>query len=101
MVSNWVKATSISREVQEIVYARDGGLCVFCGRRGLPEAHYIPRSKGGMGIEQNILTVCRDCHRLLDGSDRQRLLEMARIYLRSCYEDWDEADLVYSKWRTK
>lgn len=101
MVSNWKKATSISPEVKEAVLARDFGLCVFCGRRGLPEAHYIPRAKGGRGIEQNILTVCRDCHRRLDGIDRKRMLATARTYLKSCYNDWSEEDLVYSKWRNE
>ena len=101
MVSNWKKATSIPKEVKEAVLARDYGLCVFCGRQGFPEAHYISRAQGGKGIEQNILTVCRDCHKRLDGVDRKRMLKTAKIYLRSCYKDWNEADLVYSKWRTK
>ena len=77
---------------------RDGGRCVFCGRQGFPNAHYIPRSHGGLGIEENILTACVECHRRFDSTtDRKIYLDAARRYLSGCYEGWNEEELVYRK----
>ena len=93
------RACSISKKTKETVYKRDGGCCIFCGAPGLPEAHYVPRSHGGLGIEQNIITSCRPCHDKLDNStNRQQMLRSAAAYLRSCYPDWNEQKLVYDKW---
>ena len=60
MKSKRAKALDISKQVKEIVFARDKGKCVVCGNsyNVMPNAHYIPRSKGGLGIEQNIVTLC-------------------------------------------
>ena len=56
------KATSISKSVKKVVYKRDGGRCILCGRNnGEPVAHVIRRSQGGRGIEQNIVTLCPSC----------------------------------------
>ena len=44
------RACEISPAVKRAVAERDGGICVVCGRNvGLPEGHYIPRSKLGKG----------------------------------------------------
>lgn len=100
------EATDIPQEVKARVFSRDEGRCVWCGRSGayvLPEAHYIPRRKGGKGIEENILTLCRlTCHKQYDLGDRDRRENMRlhfREYLKSKYPDWNENDLVYKKWR--
>ena len=61
--SKRTKALAISPEVKERVYERDNGRCIWCGGRGIPNAHYIPRSLSGLGCEQNILTLCPACHR--------------------------------------
>ena len=98
--SKRAKALAISQNTKRIVYDRDEGLCVVCGRPGLPEAHYIPRSKGGLGIEQNIVTMCRDCHRMMDqgnGVTMEKLHSIVRNHLSSHYEGWSEDDLVYKK----
>ena len=93
------RATAISKATKEAVYERDEGCCIFCGRPGLPEAHYIPRSHGGLGIEQNIVTACRECHRRMDQTtDRPLYMAAAKEYLKSKYEDWNEEDLVFRKW---
>lgn len=93
------KATDIPKAVKDRVYERDGGCCVFCGRPGLPNAHYISRAHGGLGIEENILTACPDCHRRLDQStDRKRYLAAAEAYLRRVYQgSWDIERLIYKK----
>lgn len=92
------RATDIPRKVKEAVYRRDNGLCIFCGRPGLPEAHYIARSHGGLGIEQNIVTACRYCHERMDNSEwRSIYREVARDYLRARYQGWSEDNLIYHK----
>lgn len=93
------KACAISRKTKIRVYDRDEGRCIFCGRPGLPEAHVVPRSHGGLGIEENIVTACRPCHDMLDNSVfRQRMLEVAAEHLRQFYPDWNINDFIYEKW---
>ena len=109
MKSKRAKALDISKQVKEIVFARDKGKCVVCGNsyNVMPNAHYIPRSKGGLGIEQNIVTLCTEmtfnkCHRKYDfgtKKDRQEIGEKIKNYLKSKYDNWDEEDLIYKKWR--
>jgi hypothetical protein len=60
-------------------------------------AHYISRAQGGLGIEQNILTLCTKCHAKFDGADREEMRPVLRAHLKGCYEGWNEADLVYKK----
>lgn len=77
---------------------RDGGYCIVCGRPGSPWCHYISRAQGGLGIEQNIVTLCDKCHRRFDQSaDRAALKEVLANYLRSKYLGWDEKNLIYRK----
>lgn len=98
MKSKRTKALEIPKKVKERVYERDGGLCVMCGCVGMPNAHFIARSQGGLGIEENILTLCFNCHRQYDQSiNRKRMREYFREYLMSKYPDWDEEKLVYKK----
>lgn len=94
------KACAISKKTKEEVYKRDNERCIFCGAPGLPEAHVVPRSHGGLGCEENIVTVCRKCHDKLDNStDRQKMLQKAAEHLRQFYEGWNEDSLVYDKWQ--
>lgn len=98
MKSERTKALEISKEVKAAVWERDGGRCVLCGRRGNPEAHYISRGHDGLGIEQNILTLCRDCHRRYDQTiERKEIGAVLADYLRGHYPDWDPVDLIYRK----
>ena len=93
------RATDIPAKVRERVYERDGGRCIFCGSAGIPNAHYVPRSKGGLGVERNVLCACVMCHHLMDNSsDRKLFQERARNYLLSHYPSWNEKDLIYDKW---
>ena len=97
------KALDINPDVKERVWWRDSRQCVYCGRSGayvFPDAHYIPRSKGGLGIEENVLTLCRMCHDRYDNGDKfERLMMKLRFkeYLSTIYTDWDEKKLVYKK----
>ena len=81
--SRRAKATSSPPEVHEAVFVRDGGCCVWCGRKWpyvFPEAHYISRKKGGLGIPENILTLCRPCHDQYDHGDREDREDMKAFF---------------------
>ena len=103
MKSKRSKATDISQKVKEEVYERDNGLCIICGKPGQPNSHYIKRSKGGLGIPENIVTMCINCHNKYDnGYDsevREYIKNKTRKYLESKYENWKEEDLIFNKWR--
>ena len=92
------KATSISKEVRDIVLERDKH-CILCGTTyGITLAHFISRSSSGKGIEQNLACVCLECHRKLDQStERKAMLEVFERYLKRQYENWNVNDLKYRK----
>jgi len=92
------KAMQIPTAVKRKVLERDG-CCVVCGsNQGIPNAHYIARSHGGLGIEQNIVTLCINCHNAYDNSPMRRIIgQQIKEYLQSKYPDWDEQKLYYSK----
>lgn len=92
------KALEIPPRVKNAVQERDGGACVWCAKRGEPNAHYIPRSQGGKGIEENILSLCWDCHMRYDQSEhREEMRVFFKSYLMSKYPEWDEEKLIYKK----
>lgn len=56
--------TTISRDVKQLVWRRDGGACVRCGSRyELEYDHDIPVTKGGSNGPENIQLLCRPCNR--------------------------------------
>lgn len=92
------KALQISKNVKEAVYKRDGGMCVLCRRPGIPNAHFVSRAQGGLGIEENILTLCPDCHRRYDQTTHRSIFRpVLADYLRSKYPEWDDVELTYKK----
>ena len=93
------KACNISQKVKEAVWERDGHRCIYCGTsKSMPNAHFISRAKGGLGIEQNIVTLCQNCHYNYDMTDlRSHYKEYIKNYLMSKYPDWKEEDLIYRK----
>ena len=101
------QATDISMSVKQKVWERDGGRCVVCGSTiAMPNAHYIPRSKGGLGIEENIVTLCTSitpnhCHERFDKGtqkEREQLRRIIKHYLMERYNNWNEESLIYHKW---
>lgn len=62
--------------------------------------HFVARSQGGLGIEENIVTLCLDCHNDYDnGNKKDEYRNYIRNYLKSIYGDsWSEENLVYNKW---
>lgn len=112
--SKQARAREFSKKAREEIISRDGGACIFC-RMGyrMPGAdmwlaaeiksimHYIPRSKGGLGIPQNGAVGCQYHHSLMDNGskgNRGEMLRLFREYLQGCYPGWDEKGLIYSKW---
>lgn len=92
------KVLAITKQVKKRVYERDGGCCILCGRKGNPDAHYVSRAHGGLGIEENIVTLCLECHRRYDQSvERLSIGRIIADYLRGQYPDWDEGKLIYRK----
>lgn len=108
------KATGIPSAVMDAVAKRDckngPATCIICGAPGGPWCHVVRRSQGGMGIEQNIVTLCGPCHYAFDeglflsrlkkiGLDsREKLKAYIIDYLKGFYPDWSEENMKYKKW---
>ena len=94
-------ALAIGQRTKIAVWKRDGHRCVVCGDlNASPNAHFIPRSQSGLGIEKNIVTLCADCHRIFDqgtAEEREEIRQYLRGYLKEIYPDWNENDLIYRK----
>lgn len=113
MKNRRTKATGISTSTVIKVTERDSWTCIFCerdyemngpgfeiGRTVKDVMHYIPRSRGGRGIEQNLAIGCRYHHMMLDNGNngrREEMLKIFREYLRRMYRGWDEEKLIYRK----
>ena len=96
------KATDISQTVKKVVENRDGGRCIICGKPGKGNSHFIRRSQGGLGIEENVVTMCFHCHHIYDngfGLNRQLITELTEEYLRDIYPNCNKEDLVYKKYQ--
>lgn len=98
------KATSIQKSVKEIVWERDNHKCIFCKNpvdMFYANAHFIPRSSGGLGIPENIFTACETCHREQDnGLNTKEYDKIAEHYLKSIYGGrWNKEKLIYRKRR--
>jgi len=102
------KSLSIPKEVKQAVAERDSvdgwPCCILCGKPAPTDAplayscaHYISRAQGGLGIEENTLTLCPHCHREYDTTERKRLRPILTRYLKEVYKDWAEEKLLYQK----
>ena len=98
------KACDISLKVRKTVYERSNGYCetcgVWCDDMGYSNSHYISRGSGGLGIEQNILHQCYECHYAMDhmgGKEHEDVMKRAKAYLMNYYDNWNQEDLIYRK----
>ena len=101
------KARDFDRKSKLAISERDSidgwPCCVNCGAAApaplaWSNAHFIARSQGGLGVPENGLTLCPECHRRYDQTtDRSVLREFFREYLQSKYAGWDESKLYYRK----
>lgn len=99
------RACEFSRAERWKIRERDKNCCIFCrmlGNSGYPPtqiAHYKGRAQNGLGIEKNGALVCVPHHQRLDNSPKRKvMLGLFKSYLMGCYDDWNEEDLVYTKW---
>ena len=94
------KACDIPPKVKEAVWERDKHLCIICGSPyAMPNAHFIPRSHGGLGIEENIFTACQECHDRYDKSiERKDIAAFIEKYMVKKYPCWNKEMLVYRKY---
>lgn len=101
------KALDFTSDVKDLIAQRDSidgrPCCIRCGRPApsflaYSNAHFIPRSHGGLGIPENGLTLCPGCHRRFDQTAHRREdREFYREYLRSHHPGWDEETLIYRR----
>ena len=94
------KATAISRKDRAIIHERDGRQCINCRRPDRIElAHYIRRSQGGLGIPENVVSLCKKCHEAYDSAKTKVLKEyhQSRIkrHLDKHYPGFSDEDRVY------
>lgn len=62
----------------------------------LPITYHAPQ--GGLGIEENVVTLCCGCHRAYDqGPHRAAIRRVIADYLQGFYPHWDESKLTYRK----
>lgn len=96
------KATSIPLSIKMKVWDRDSHCCIICGSpNAAPNAHYIRRSQGGKGIEENIVTLCYQCHNDFDnGSKRKEYGRIIKDYLDMFYPDFPDEKRRYHKYET-
>ena len=96
------KLTAIPEKVKRKVNARDNGRCIVCGARRdwhFSNAHYIRRSQGGLGIEENVVTLCLECHHAYDNGFRRREIgDWISEYLERFYPDFNDYDRIYHKY---
>jgi len=97
------KATEIRRKVKQIVWERDNHKCIYCGKYVPIEyanSHYIKRSQLGMGVPENIVTACPECHYEYDfGANSDKMKNYTKKYLKSFYNEFNEENLKYKKTR--
>jgi hypothetical protein len=93
------KACDIPPKVRLAVSERDGGLSIISGRPGISNVHYIPRSAGGLGIEQNIVTLTVEEHHDYDnGGKRREYKAIIKAYLDKCYPGFPDEQRLYDRW---
>lgn len=93
------KKTNIPEITRLAVARRDGGKCVICGNPNAePNAHIVPRSRGGLGVPENIITLCADCHYKFDQTPLRSIYkELIAEYMEQRYTGWNENELVYRR----
>ena len=102
MKSKLAKATAISKKVRQRVWERDQMACIYSHRRVPVEcanSHFIKRSQLGLGIEQNIVTACPECHYKYDfGVNCKEMINYTQNYLSSFYGVLKRENLTYHKY---
>ena len=115
-MAGYTKLLQFDKETIRKIQIRDDYTCLFCKlgyhmEKYNPNSldfiihdimHYVPKSKMGLGIEENGVEGCRFHHSLLDNGNkglRKEMLGLMKEHLQSLYTNWNERDLKYSKWK--
>lgn len=108
MKSKRTKALQISMKTKKKVWERQQGRSVVSNKPITVYeccCHVVPKSKGGLGIEENIVGMTQDEHRIFDnnllGSHKegsQSYKEKIIKHLQAHYPNWSEDNLIYKKY---
>lgn len=67
----------VSSKIRHEVLARSGHQCAMCGRpSGLELAHVVPLGEGGDSSTENMVALCRSCHRALHTNPTMSVAEL-------------------------
>lgn len=108
MKSRRTKALEISMKTKQKVWERQDGVSLWSGKPITVSeccCHVVPRSKGGLGIEQNIVGLTQEEHMIFDDNlprtkGRTQMIQMrakALKHLKQHYTDWNMEDCIYKK----
>lgn len=110
--SKRTKACEYPPKVRKKIYERQRGQCLFCLMNyemdkaepfelSIHEImHIVPRSHGGLGIEQNGVLGCIYHHRMMDNGNngkRSEMIEICQEYLKRVYPNFDFNQVTYRK----
>lgn len=101
------KALAIPRRVKEAVAERDSEMgrpcCVICGKPApvynplaFSCCHVLRRSRGGLGVETNIVTLCPVDHEIFDSGDKGHA-QIIHAHMMDHYPGWRLEDQRYKK----
>ena len=98
-----MQKTAISNRTRQKVLERDSydgaPCCIYCGSPyGIEIHHFVERSRGGMGVEENLVCLCSRCHRKLHDTESAEIKDFIRAYLSCRYEDWAEGKQIVRKY---
>ncbi len=109
----YTKKLQFDQKTKKKIHERDHGICIFCSMDYMNECtspmlleikdvmHFVPKSKMGLGVEQNGAIGCRYHHNMLDNGNkglREDMLKRFEAYLKGIYPDWDKGKLTYRKY---
>jgi len=95
------QATSISPQVRTQVLDRDKR-CIVCGSNFNLQLHhcFINRSHGGLGVKENLVTLCCQCHFYADNglnAQKNAINNVIEGYMKVKYPNLDKSVLRYRK----
>lgn len=99
--SRRAKACFIPPKVKADVWKRDKECSIISESiYAFPNAHYIPRSQGGLGIKENIVTLTPEEHYKFDfgtRQEREEIRQKIKEYLDRLYPDFTDEMRKYRK----
>ncbi len=83
---NWYGNSKRDGDLQIQCFQRDNGVCQVCLRpkTNIEAHHIIPLSEGGEDMLDNLMTLCKDCHRRHSWREIQQLANSGNEEGRSC-----------------